>query len=930
MKVFYAWIVIFVVVGVALGFYLIPKRQDYALIQMKGRKIKEAESFYRDEYGKGVRTRDVVIPLSQMNEAKGNLKEAADLLQEYLQSHPHDVLGMRKLSDLFLLNQQPQKYYQTLLLIKAEEEKNAKPADKVLLQELSTWYQNENQSDSLLATLKELVDSGQGEEGDYQQLAYLYASKGLYQEAFNLMDFRRQRFPKKVKIDDILFEVWLENELSKAQGGNAKLQEDSVNLAAEYLLAQKNKTMTRNAISVFHANYPKLVFALAVKLEPLVRNDPALEALVLEMMWEDPEQKKKVYPKLQELDKEIPEHPELENVAFKVYLDMLKDEKLVELIQEAPAEKIEKRSIFNLSTAARSRNKPILAKEMQRALRQPFLDKNPVIDVSLSVGGQDPNARAKLDHLLKTGNLSQTDSYLLFKVAVAAQFDEEALDLGMRLPPFIGLEDYDLIEIALAYAQMHREKEFRQMIESAIPKIGARKAGAALAVLDIVGGNTKNAKDWIDSQKKISRGILGVLFSAAEESKEYPMALFIAKRALADYPSDESRANDALALVQTGEINYGLSLLQDLYKANSDDRSIELTYFSALVFAAKKDYRFQHQLMAFMDKLEKKGNLSQDLLRQFAYAYLDVIHDFKKAEDTFLILAEKAPASSPDVQSLLYLWGPQPSEENVAWIEKRADESSESDLVFWLEDLNGIGRYDKVIQLFDKQPSPNVSPKMYFTYLEALAYQKKKKKMREVIDQAFGYLTERKQLDVLSTYSEEAEYLEGRRMIWEYAVKQWPTDTLAWQNLGKVAFDERDYCRAFHALENFFALNLEEEKPNLKLYDSVYQYGWILEKWYQYDAADTYFRFAWYLIDGARDLTFHMIEVKAVVLYKLGFQKQAQDLMQELYVMASRDPDVGGTFANMLMDTGRLDSTRMLLRGCAFVKGDPEENSQDD
>lgn len=911
MKSIYIWITLLVIAGFILALVLIPSEQDVALFDLKGNKYLEAENYYKEQYQKGSRSPDIVIPLATLYQRSGDLNGAIALMEEFTESHPRDTKALQMLADLYQINQQYEHYYQTLLKLKQID------PTKSTLEELAEWYQNANAPGPLFETLKQLVTLRNVDESYYLLLANFYAEKKEYEKARETLEMRRKLYPAKITINDVLFEVWVDAELSKAQGGQPKLNEKAVNLLADFLLEQDNPKIAFYAIGVVKIQYPLLLPPLLKRLEPMIEENQNLEILVLQFSWEDRAKKKAAYAKIIELEKNPPANPAYQNLAFRAFLEQEDDTRLLDLLHKNIAGNIEDRQIIDLAIAAIERNKPYLAKAMEHALGNAYLNSRPVIRTSLAIGAQEAGARPQLDDLIKDTVLTETNLYYLFAVSATAGFEKEALEIGNRLSPYLGLADYQLLNIAQEYVKMQKGDALYPMIQKALPMIGEDNAKPALAVLDIARGHSRAVAEWIKQEPSLANHILDSLYTTAEQSKEYPLALFIAKRLQKDYPSPVADAEYALALVQVGKIDNGIAMLKTLYEGNPSNTIIERSYFDGLVFAVKRNPRYREELIAFMSKRAWEGSVPTSMQRDFAYTYLEDLHDYAKAEQSFRKIAENASPESSDVETLVYLWGPKPSDEKVAWLEKRAFHSNHEQLGFWLGYLNFVGKPCIVIDLFERRMDwcfKSSGIKAYFAYMDALAYEKRKIELHNAIDYAFPLVQERKQLERLAGYAEEAEYSEARILIWQRIAFRWPYDPIPWQKLAKAAFDEHDNTLALIALNQFFELALLECKPNEKLYESLYEYAEVLYKRRHFGRAKDFYLFALEEIKDAGQPTEHMLEIKSLITYKLETHRKALRVMHQAYSVSGRDPEVAASYANMLMDNGHLECAKKFLK----------------
>lgn len=907
MKGIYIWIFILVVCGLVATYYLIPSGEDIAHFQAKGRQYTEAKRYYEQEYKKGVRTPDLIIELSNLYEMEGQLDQASQLIEEYIKSYPEDIQAQKRLGDLYQLNLQYDKYYNTLLKLKKDL---AKP-DKDVLQQLVEIYKMRNQISEEREVLQELINEGMGNADDYFELAKLYAQDKQFAKAKALLVTSREFFPKEININSLLLEEWMDVEVNKQEGGTQEqLEKGTLPILAKYLNEKKDPKLVNYALGVFKQTFPQLLPSFIYLVKPVIHQDIGLEASVLQLYWDDPNQRDGVFKRLQGIPKEAFSNPQLQNLAFNVYLEKGEDNLLSNLIRTTPAKNLDERSIINLANYAREKKKTKLIEDLETALGPVYLQNHPVVDVAIAMSLNKPDSRQLLDDLIASRSLSQLEIYHLMNLAFTANYEKEVLELGARLPPFLGIGENELTDIAMMYVQLKKSEELYKMITASIPTYSEKNAAPALLILDIPRGETKKVADWVKSQKKVKESYLNALYLTAEISKEYPLALYLAKQLATHYPSKNANTYYAVALVHVGKIEKGLSLLKELHKAYPQDKGIERSYFDALVQASKYNARYQADLVAYMDEREKMGHLPIDLQRDFAYIYLDTLHEYKKGQRALENITQKAGPRDQDLQTLIYLWGPRVTEEQGCWITKRTRESSGEDFAYWLEYLIFIGYFDTVIDFYASRPQDFTTARAFFAYMDALAYEKLKCELREVIPVAFPYMRNRKELERLASYAEEAEFLEARTEIWEVIASNWSDDAKAWQNLARSIFDEHDYCGTDFALLQFFDL-VDESNP--RLYESLYEYGEVLYKWRSYNAANLFFNFSLTEMERAPEPTLRMLEIEALIYARFQWDELAIEVMRELFEKTGRDPDIAASYANFLMDAGCIRLTRVFL-----------------
>lgn len=900
MKLAYFWILLLVAVGALITLYLIPSGEELALIQLKSQKYSEAEQFYIDEYNKGVRTPGIIYELSILYEKKGDLDQAIQLIREYVRHNPDDVDALKRLLDLYYLDNKYKDYEQTLIKL---YDLHAK-LDIDSLRELKDSYQTKETLIKKEALLKEILLSGKADENDYRDLATLYVQENQFAKAAEVLKDRRTLFPKASTADMILFEFWVNTHLGQIK------RESSLEMVADYLKTKKDNLTTSFVLNQFKELYPKDALKLLSLLGNDINNSLKLQTIKLLILWDHPDQKETVQRDAIKLEKYAKNDRALQNFIFDIYLDENNEKRLLHYIETTPVQKLEERKIIDLSILAIYREQPAIARAMQKALGAHYLKDHPLAALALTMGAQEKEARAQFDLYLKNHKPTRTESLFLFKLGAAAKYDEEILKIGQQFPPFIGMKESDLLEIAQAYAGMKKADLLYPSLASAVSTGGIKVAGPALALLNIATHRSQAAMEWMKTQPLIKQETLKAFFEVAKENQQAPLELYIAQRLMQDYPSVSSQSSYGLALIENGMIQDGINILKKLYAEHPLNSQIQRDYLSSLVIATKKDQKYAHELRSLMFNWERQGHLSKNRLREFGYIYIETLHDFNKAKQNFYILSNETPVNEEDVQTLIYLWGPKVNEEQALWIERKALQSHPKNLGYWLETLNYIGHFQSTICLFEQRFENCLNQKAYFAYMQALAVEQQPQKLKQIIDFVFPILSERKHLEELSTYAEIAGYVEARVRIWQKIACEYSDDPLAWQNLSRALYDMHAFCMARTSLEIFFSL---EDGSNSKLYESYYEYAEVLRKQRYFALSKCYYILTLNLINSDKAPTLNMQEIAAQAYYQLNEYRMGLDVMKNYFEQTGRDADAAAIYANMLMDVGLLKAADKLL-----------------
>lgn len=880
MKKFYVGIILIVVIGLVLAYFLFPSKKEEALILLKDHQYLQAEKFFLDEYNKGNHSQDILIPLEVATLEQGNISFALKLMQEYILSHPNDIESLKQLALLYHVNQNDDLYYATLLKVVDLGDR-----DPEILESLATWYQQQGKQEPFCEILAKLIQTQKAKLNDYRELALCYAQENRIKEALSIMEAKRKKFPKETITSDLLFEIYLEH----TKGDDIK---EKIQLLAQFILEKKDPQLAYYALGILKNDYPSIENYYISLIDPLVVESPLLQTATLEIEWEEDkssQEKMKTMQKLLKLYTTRKLNTKLQNLLFNVLLDRKEDQLLLKLIKTTFADQIDEQSMANLAFETLSRKKSFLAEAMMKALGPEYLQENPFTHVILLLAIDDEKAKDGLEDLLKETFVTQEELLILLRLSSMLKWDSITLQIGSRLPPFVGMNEYDFVQIASVYTDMKKAQEIYKIL----PKITASKP--ALKVLEVSMGKSKEVADWLHLEKNVKEYLLSALYDAAEVNKEYLLALYVAKRQVHDYPSLTSRAFYANALVQIGKVQKGLELLGEVYHEDPTDPFIERAYFDALVLVENKEL-----LQKFMQTIEARGKLTKEYLLDFAYTYLDVLGDFKKAAHLFWIASENASPKSDEVQTLIYLWGPKPSCNEIAWVEKRALSANHDDLGLWLQHLISLRRYHFVIDLFEKRrPATKAA---VFAYLNALSYYSEqfdelKPKLKRAIAMAICYAHSEKDLKELAAYAEEAENFQLEADIWK--------KLRAPSKLAKAEFAMKNYSATLCAL-----------RSTPKNLEPLYEYGTIWESRRCFCASRMAFLKAIHSRDSREKL-----DVRALVLFDLdkdrvdacGKYKQALYTMHQYYERASCDSESLAAYANLLMDADEVEAAKNIL-----------------
>ena len=125
------------------------------------------------------------------------------------------------------------------------------------------------------------------------------------------------------------------------------------------------------------------------------------------------------------------------------------------------------------------------------------------------------------------------------------------------------------------------------------------------------------------------------------------------------------------------------------------------------------------ELPAFWAEAAMRPGLPAEFRRQLAFRVLQA-GDKQRAEHVFRVLAQSAPPQAPDVQMLLFVWGPRPATEQLAWIEARARRAPAAEKAAWMTILVDHGAAARAIAIYRSSSSTDASDALTDAYATAL------------------------------------------------------------------------------------------------------------------------------------------------------------------------------------------------------------------
>lgn len=310
-------------------------------------------------------------------------------------------------------------------------------------------------------------------------------------------------------------------------------------------------------------------------------------------------------------------------------------------------------------------------------------------------------------------------------------------------------------------------------------------------------------------------------------------------------------------------------------------------------------------LPAFWAETAMRPALPAEFRRQLAFRVLQA-GDTPRAEHVFRALALTAPPRSPDVQMLLFLWGPRPSTQQLDWIEARAQRATAAEKAEWMTILNDHGAPARAIAIYRATPPADASDGQADAYAAALEAVGDRTALAAVLREQLPRVTSTDRLQRLAALAESSGDTELEWQALNKLVAAGKDGPKVQRRLGTVAFQRHDMKAAEQHLSRFVEATGGD-------YESLQLLGNISVRKRDTAGAQAWFGKGLQKLQQSGDQSFRAKTVEANLLHRLGQDDAATKLYERLVVERSTDLNLRADFVAMLMERGALQRARAVL-----------------
>lgn len=456
-----------------------------------------------------------------------------------------------------------------------------------------------------------------------------------------------------------------------------------------------------------------------------------------------------------------------------------------------------------------------------------------------------------------------------------------------------------LYAYAEAASKAGRVKDVTEMLVARLGRSGASESEGELLLSLLMEKSPDVAIDYLDqAARRDPDRWADRLIDALETLKRRSPLIALLKREL-DRPLPRAKRDARLfLLIDRGGEAEALPYIARIARSEGGD------WIGAYDAALAKLGRIGER-NEFLVAISREPGRKIEERRQAAFRLLEVDRR-NDAVAAFRALADAAPANSPDVEQLLYLWGPRPLAADVDWLERRAAVAKAGDFELWLRRLINIGASNRVLRLIAQ--AETFGPKLVSVEIEALANTRDYSALSRAIDRGVAAKFDAPTMRHYARLAEQEGQLASAAKAYAAMLQMAPDDRNALSGTGRIAYAQGRRGEA----KARFARLAEIGKDD---FETAYLLGeiWLAEK----KAIEA--RAAWTrslaLIAGATVRPYSMRAIEALVLHRLGRGPEALRAFEALREERPKDAGLIGDYANVLLDLGLRDRAAALLAG---------------
>lgn len=956
-------ILLLTIAALAAGYFLMPREQEVALMQMKDKRFEEARGSYEKQLADGNVTIEVVTRLSELYLQIGAVDKAIEVMEKYIATKPTDINAREKLGVYYQYAQRQEDYLRNLEEI---QKLTPKPEN---LKTLSDIYNFNTQYEKQAETLNQLVETDQGGSvKNFMDLAYIHAAKKAYPEAIDILKEFKTKHPEEYGFE--------QTELMLTLMFDAKRGEEAALEADEWVKAHaQDYNNNARIINILHyrGNPQMAKNVMAQYTEEQINKNPALlEEYILLMLAEGKDEE--AYQRLKGLYAKDELTPELKKRLMFFAFIREENELAKNLLEGTELASYNEEELVSLLEISAVQNVPMIRQKLNDTFPDAqYKDTYPVLMALMAVSNQSKDADARLDALDK---IELNPSQLLQVARICTRHNKyncTSQFLG-KLPSHEELSDLEVANVSQLYLDMKKyETGYNYLTTASEGRVSNDIENVKVKYM-AVHGETAALEEWLTSHKGMVGGRqLADLFYLALNNKQLPTAVSVAEFYHEKEKNDQSASILSQAYVRNGDYANAVTLLRDidpmteddennymmalakLSKTNPDYRK-ELTDFAGLKLQSdiseKQKMAIVYALVAaketnavmphirtlalkhggqwaalYAENLDKMGKHDEarkfwvtlanqkstpaKQKREIAYTLLN--HGYKTdAVGIFKTLVANAKPDSAEMKELLFLWGPRPAAEDMKWLEARYLNAPAEEKSAWLTIIGDYSSTTAVQAFVERHPEALANKSIQNTYFSTMIASGQFAEASKPLYEAAKARGDKLWLKEYGDMARDNNMKREAMAAYETVVTLDPANDHAFRESGLLAFGMADYSASELLLAQYLQ-NANVFTADDRAYLALFHYAELLRRHKQMDAAIPYYRDTINNIDTFKLLTADAQSIKAQSLVWMGDVDAGMALYSNLINRFPNDDVLRADYISTLIDLKHYDEARSLL-----------------
>ncbi|OSM04922.1 hypothetical protein [Magnetofaba australis] len=903
--------IILAMMGVSISTALIPSEETLAYLHLKDKEFDSALEFYEQQVDDQNVPPHVLMPLAQLYLQNGDVERAVSLMERFLliPKNQNNVEALRQVAVYYQYAQRPEMYLKTLEKLTAL---NASTND---LEKLSQLYSNTGDINKQISILERLAILTPDNVKIRQDLTRLYAANNDKQKATETLQALWASQPPA--IDGFYLELWVNLLL------DLKQPDQAAQIITEWRDRQKNDdanhlTVIARACNLMHyQDYDDQAWKV---LQPYAET-PFIHRDILASLTQ-------VMPRVGQ-GSVLFAHMQTAYENGSLAATSLGDLADLAFVQEENAflfDLLASRDQFTLpewlQLAIAERALDEAQPPLQRAARaniawdrlQPHLkEMHPALAAELAwASNQSQLANAYLDKALASSAVSAAlnpkDQLRLAGLLVGFGRKTEGLAIVAKLARHADTPAWMLRELAARFVEEKSVDKGYALFTELRKTRREPQVDAGWALLSLAAKRSSQVEQWLATDPKLDEADLNDLAFVAIDNGHSALGERLSKRLYAQQHTAANRRLFINALLASGDAHQALLLARPWRDSSSkEDRDL----YEASLFAVKaRGGDIDRELIAVIKARINDPKLDPQERRNLAFALMDA-KAYRKAKIAFQMLAQDADPDSVDLAQLLFLWGPRPDKEAIAWLEQRAraEQSDPAKRAAWVNHLTQLGAADRAALVVEaRMPPAGQGGVLLDRYIEALVELNDTARLDKALRREIPRVNDVKQLKALSTIAEAQNLPLTAAIGYDRVLSLSHDDELALKRLGYMAFFAGRWQEVESYLGRYLALYLEQAD-----YEAHFYLAEVLWAENRKKRADVHYMHALEKLDKVSDKPFPVRLTYARMLNRIGRVPEALQAYRALYAEQPENANLQMDFIELLIDQNLTDEASRVV-----------------